>query len=68
MTYEEIKGRKKGYQKAMQDIEKMGFEWAKHMFVLQLKCTGLDPYFTVGYGEALVEANMRAKVTKCSPT
>lgn len=59
MTYDEIKERKNGYRKAMQDIKEMGLEWAKSTFALRLKCTGLDPCFTVGYGEALVYANMR---------
>lgn len=59
MTYDEIKRRKDGYKKSMQDIKEMGIEWTKHKFALQLKCTGIDPCFTVGYGEALVYASTR---------
>lgn len=56
---ENIKMRKEGFKKAMGDIKEMGIEWAKSTFALRLKCTGLDAWFTVGYGEAIVDQETR---------
>lgn len=53
--------RSKGYKKAMADIKEMGIEWVKHSFALRLKCTGVSPSFTVGYGEAIVVQELRNK-------
>lgn len=58
----DLEMRKKGYKVAKADIEEMGIEWTKHIFALRLKCTGLDAWFTIGYGEAIVEQSMRNKV------
>ncbi len=58
---ENIKTRKEGFKKAREEIKEMGIEWAKSTFALRLKCTGLDAWFTVGYGEAIVEQEMRNK-------
>lgn len=66
--YEDLDMRKKGYKTAKADIEKMGIEWTKHMFALRLKCTGVDAWFTVGYGEAIVEQNMRDNATHLTRT
>ncbi len=56
---ENLKTRKEGYKQALDDIERMGIEWAKSTFVVRLKCTWLDAWFTVGYGEAIVYQAMR---------
>lgn len=61
MTYEEIKRRKQGYKVALDDIRSFGVDHCKLAFALRLKCTGCDPCWTVGYGEALVDASRSAK-------
>lgn len=55
---ENTKMREKGFKRVMNDIEEMGIAWAKHIFALSLRCTGVDPWFTVGYGEAIVVQEM----------
>lgn len=52
---ENTESRKLGYMRAEKDIEQMGIEWAKNLFGLRLKCSGACPWFTTGYGEALVD-------------
>ena len=61
--YENLDMRKMGHKEAMDDIEEMGIEWTKHMFALRLKCTGVDAWFIVGYGEAIVQQSMRDNAT-----
>lgn len=56
MTHDEIKSRKQGYKTALEDISLYGLEYCKHKFAIRLKCTGCDPSWTVGYGEAIVYA------------
>lgn len=55
MQYMNIESMEAGYKRGLENIKEMGIEWAKHMFGLRLKCTGIDPSWTVGYGKAIAE-------------